>query len=56
MMGGEDPTVKDEYAVSRGGSWLSDPHQMRTTYRDDEGNWVNCDFRLARSLKDVQQG
>ncbi len=48
--GREDPTVQEEYAVSRGGSWLSDPSQMRTTFRNDEGNWVNGGFRLACSL------
>lgn len=48
--GREDITVQDEYVVSKGGSWLSGPRQMRTTYRDDEGNWINCGFRLACSL------
>jgi formylglycine-generating enzyme required for sulfatase activity len=47
--GREDPTVEDEYAVSRGGSWLDDPAQMRTTYRDDDLFWDNTGFRLARS-------
>ena len=53
--GREDPLVQEEYAVSRGGSWLSDPQQMRTTYRDDEGNWVNCGFRLACPLVTDEQ-
>ena len=53
--GREDPNVQDEYVVSKGGSWLSDPPQMRTTYRDDEDNWVNGGFRLACSLGKDQQ-
>jgi formylglycine-generating enzyme required for sulfatase activity len=47
--GREDMSVQNEYAVSRGGSWLSDPRQMRTTARDDDGNWDNGGFRLARN-------
>ncbi|HEV2653317.1 MAG TPA: SUMF1/EgtB/PvdO family nonheme iron enzyme [Ktedonobacteraceae bacterium] len=47
--GREDPLIQGEYVVSKGGSWLSDPDQMRTTYRDDDGNWVNGGFRLACS-------
>lgn len=47
--GRENVAVQDEYVVSKGGSWLSEPRQMRTTFRDDEGNWVNVGFRLARS-------
>jgi len=53
--GREDLAVQEEYAVSRGGSWLSDPRQMRTTFRDDEGNWVNGGFRLACSPGEAQQ-
>ncbi|GLV59789.1 hypothetical protein KDH_66130 [Dictyobacter sp. S3.2.2.5] len=48
--GREDPHMPEEYVVSRGGSWLSGPSEMRTTARDDEGNWVNGGFRLACSL------
>ncbi len=47
--GRENPTIQDEYVVAKGGSWLSDPRQMRTTFRDDEANQVNVGFRLALS-------
>ncbi|MEO6889657.1 MAG: formylglycine-generating enzyme family protein [Ktedonobacteraceae bacterium] len=42
-----DPTAHEEYAVAKGGSWLSTPDQMRTTYRDDPGNWEHVGFRLV---------
>ncbi|BCL80572.1 hypothetical protein ccbrp13_30370 [Ktedonobacteria bacterium brp13] len=53
--GREDSLIQEEYAVSKGGSWLSDPAQMRTTYRDDDSNWVNDGFKLACSSGEVQQ-
>lgn len=48
--GREDLTNLNEYAVSRGGSWLSNPYKMRTTARDDALIWSHVGFRLARSL------
>lgn len=48
--GREDLTNLDEYAVSRGGSWLSDPGQMRTSGRNDDLIWSDSGFRLARSI------
>ena len=48
--GREDPTILDEYAVSRGGSWLDDPCHMRTSARLEDLDWSQSGFRLARSL------
>ncbi len=47
--GREDPTILEEYAVSRGGSWLDDPRNLRTSARNDDLVWSQGGFRLARS-------
>jgi formylglycine-generating enzyme required for sulfatase activity len=52
--GREDPLIQDEYAVARGGSWLDDPYQMRTTYRNDATIWDEVGFRLACSLEQTR--